>query len=101
MSCTHKIISARKKVLLAACFIFRAINIERLTSPNFSQNAVNLDARRNWAGCILIKTRKHNEEFHQLPRVDISLRSSKGKMNVTGASFEECHTVCWVKSAVE
>lgn len=85
-------------MLLTARFIFRAINIERLTSPNFSQNAVNLDARRNWAGCILIKTRKRNEEFHQLG-VDISLRSSKGKVNVTGASFEECYTVCWVKSA--
>ena len=74
-------------MFLAACFIFRAMNIERLTSPNFSQNAVNLSAQRNWAGCILIKIRKYNEKFQPDIWVDIRLRSSKEKRNVICASL--------------
>lgn len=77
MSCIHKIIfyQEKKKVLLAACFIFRAITIERLTS-NFSQNAMISDALRNWTGFILIEIREHNEEFYQLPDVDTRLKRS-------------------------
>lgn len=87
MSCIHKIILCQKeKVLLATRFIFRAINIERLTSPNFSQNAMNLDALRSRTGCILIEIREHNEEFHQLHGVDTRLkRSNEGKTNVIDA----------------
>lgn len=79
-------------MLLAACFIFRSMNIERLTSPNFSKNAVNLSTQRNWAGCILIKIRKYNEEFQPGIWVDIRLRSSKEKRNVIRASFKKHDT---------
>lgn len=63
-------------MLLAACFIFRAITIEKLTS-NFSQNAMNLDALWNWTGCILTETRECNEEFHHLPGVNTRLKKNR------------------------
>lgn len=86
-------------MLLAACFIFRAMNIERLTSSNFSQNAVNLGAQRNWPGCILIKIRKYNEEFQPAIWVDIRVRSSKKKRNVICDSFKEHYPMLGVKYA--
>ena len=110
MGCIHKVIFYQKnqKMLLVACFIFRAINIERLTS-NFSQNAMNLDALKSCTGCILIKMRRiwgispAPWYWHKAQKWAGGGGGGGGgrrrEINVIDTSLEEFHTMCWVQAA--